>query len=121
MLRLDAIFGQYFLLSSCPSHICRHLRVVCLESASGLGIVGLRQSRLKGTGASGNKMVLDGGLVNGIANPGVPSGLDLGGVVVVLGVLDPAGAEREFLHVFEELVSGAVLADQSSGFGVAWA
>lgn len=99
--------------------MCRHLRAVCLESASGLGIVGLRQCRLKGTGASGNEMVLNGRLVDGIADPGVPSGLDLGGIVVVLGVFDPARAEGEFLHVFKELVSGAVLADQSSGFGVA--
>lgn len=64
-------------------------------------------------------MVLNGRLVDGIADPGVPSGLDLGGIVVVLGVFDPARAEGEFLHVFKELVSGAVLADQSSGFGVA--
>lgn len=50
----------------------------------------------------------------------MPSGLDLGGVVVVLGVLDPARAEGQLLVVLEELVAGAVGAYQGACLGVAW-
>jgi hypothetical protein len=48
----------------------------------------------------------------------VPAGFDLGGVKIVLGVLDPAGAERQFLVIFEEFVASAILADEGAGFGV---
>jgi hypothetical protein len=50
----------------------------------------------------------------------VPSRLDLTGVVIVLGVLNPARTQGELLVVLEELVAGAVGADEGSGFGVAW-
>lgn len=48
----------------------------------------------------------------------MPAGLDVGGVVVVLGVLDPAGSEGEFLVVLEELVAGAIGADEFTVLGV---
>ena len=66
-----------------------------------------------------HQRVLGRGLVDEVADPRVPAGLDLGGVEVVLGVLDPAGAQGQLLVVLEELVAGAVLADQGAGFGVA--
>lgn len=47
-----------------------------------------------------------------IAHPGVPAGLDLAGVVVLVGVVDPAGAEGELvLQVFVVLVSELVGGD----------
>jgi hypothetical protein len=48
----------------------------------------------------------------------VPSGLNVSGVVVVLGVLDPACSEGEFLVVLEELVAGAIGANQTTSLGV---
>lgn len=50
----------------------------------------------------------------------MPAGLDLGGVVVVLGVLDPARAEGQLVAVFEELVAGAVGAYQAAVFRVTY-
>lgn len=65
-----------------------------------------------------DKGILGGGGIEGVADPGVPAGLDLGGVEVVLGVLDPAGAEGKFLVVLEELVAGAIGADETTVLGV---
>jgi hypothetical protein len=93
-------------------------RVVRLESAPRHGIVGLGQRWLKVSCARQNQGVLGGRLVDGVADPGVPAGLDLSGVVVVLGVVDPAGTERQFLGVLVELVAGAIGADEGSGLGV---
>jgi hypothetical protein len=50
----------------------------------------------------------------------VPAGLDVGGVKVVLGVLDPAGAEGQLLGVLKVLVAGAVLADEAAVLGITW-
>jgi hypothetical protein len=50
----------------------------------------------------------------------VPAGLDVGGVEVVLGVLDPSGTEGQLLVVFEELVASAVLAYEATVLGVTW-
>lgn len=65
-----------------------------------------------------NQGVLGGRLVDGIADPGVPAGLDRAGVVVVLGEVDPAGAEGQFLEVLVEFVAGAIGADEGSGLCV---
>lgn len=93
-------------------------RVVRLESAPCHGEVGLGQRRLKVSGASRNQGVLGRGLVDGVADPGVPAGLDVGGVVVVLGVVDPAGSQGQFLEVLVVFVSGAIGANEGSGLGV---
>lgn len=93
-------------------------RVVRLESAPCHGIVGLGKRRLKVSGARRNQGVLGRGLVDGVADPGVPAGLDLAGVVVVLGVIDPAGSEGQFLEVLVEFVAGAIGADEGTGLGV---
>lgn len=95
-----------------------HLRVVGLEGASRLGEVGTGLGGLKGAGARGHEMVLNRGSVDRVADPGVPSGLDLAGVVVVLGVFDPAGAQGQLLHVLEELVAGAVSTDVATELGI---
>ncbi len=58
-------------------------------------------------------------LVHHVADPRVPARFNVPRVVVVLGVLDPARAQRELLLVLEELVARAVGADQGAGFGVA--
>lgn len=65
-----------------------------------------------------NQGVLGGRLVDSVANPGVPAGLDMTGVVVVLGVVDPAGAKGQFLVVLVELVAGAIGADEGSSLCV---
>lgn len=93
-------------------------RVVGLEGASCHGKVGTGLGGLKGTGARGHEVILHRGLVDRVADPGVPSGLDLAGVVVVLGVLDPAGAQGKLLHVLEELVAGAIGADIAAKLGI---
>lgn len=93
-------------------------RVVRLESASCHGKVGLGQRRLKVSRARRNQGVLGRGLVDGVADPGVPAGLDVGGVVVVLGVVDPAGSEGQFLEVLVVFVAGAIGADEGTGLGV---
>jgi hypothetical protein len=48
----------------------------------------------------------------------VPSGLNVSGIVIVLGVFDPACSEGEFLVVLEELVAGAIGANQTTSLGV---
>ena len=57
--------------------------------------------------------------VDGVRDPGVPQGLDVRRVVVVLGVVDPARAEGEFVLVLEELVAELVDTYEGAGFGVA--
>lgn len=79
----------------------------------------LRHRRLEAPRPHLQERILGRRLVDEVAHPGVPSGLDVGGVVVVLGVLDPAGAEGQLLVVLEELVAGAVLADEGACFGIA--
>lgn len=93
-------------------------RVVRLESAPRHGKVWLGQRRLKVPCTRRNQGVLGGRLVDGVADPGVPAGLDLAGVVVVLGEVDPAGAEGQFLEVLVEFVAGAIGADEGSGLCV---
>ncbi len=85
-----------------------HSRVIRLESTTALRKVGSRHLGLKLAGAGRQERVLAGHRVDGVAHPGVPARLNLGGVVVVLGVLDPAGAEGQLVAIFEELVAGAV-------------
>lgn len=72
-------------------------------------------------GARGDQGVFGRGLVDGVADPGVPARLDVGGVVVVLYVVDPAGSEGQFLVVLVVFVAGAVLADEDAVLGVACA
>lgn len=93
-------------------------RVVRLESAPRHGVVGLGQRRLKVSGARRNQGVLGRRLVDDVADPGVPAGVDLAGVVVVLGVVDPAGSEGQFLEVLVEFVAGAIGADEGAGLCV---
>lgn len=50
----------------------------------------------------------------------MPAGLDLRSVVVVLGVLDPAGSQGQFLHVLEVFVAGAVGANETAVFGITY-
>lgn len=97
-----------------------NLRVVGLEGTSRLGEVRAGLGRLEDAGAGGHEVVLDRGLVDRVADPGVPSGLDLTGIVVVLGVLDPAGTKGQLLHVLEELVAGAVSADVATELGITY-
>lgn len=60
-------------------------------------------------------------LVDHVADPGVPARLDVRGVVLLVLVVDPARAERQFLRrVLEVPVPVAVGADEAAGFGVAW-
>jgi hypothetical protein len=42
----------------------------------------------------------------------------MGSIVVVLGVLNPAGSERQFLIVLEVLVAGAIGADKTTSLGI---
>lgn len=93
-------------------------RAIGLEGTPAHGEVGLGQAGLEGVVAALEEGVLGRGFVDAVADPGVPAGLDVGGVVVVLGVLDPAGSEGEFLVVLEELVAGAIGADESTVLGV---
>lgn len=72
------------------------------------------------SGARGDQAVLGRGLVDGVADPGVPTRLDLGGIVVVLDVVDPAGSEGQFLEVLVVFVAEAILADESTVLGVTW-
>lgn len=59
--------------------------------------------------------------VDQVADPGVPAGLDLAGVELLVLVVDPARPQRElFLHILVELVAVPVAPDQRPGFGVAW-
>lgn len=95
-------------------------RVVRLEGATRHGKVGYGGRGLEGAGARLQEGVLHGGLVDEIADPGVPAGLDLAGVIVVLGVLDPASAQGKFLVVLEEFVAGAVGANEGTCLGVAY-
>lgn len=48
----------------------------------------------------------------------MPSGLDVGSIVIVLGVLDPTCSEGKFLLVLEELVTGAIGTDENTSLGV---
>jgi hypothetical protein len=48
----------------------------------------------------------------------VPSGLDVGSIVIVLGVLDPTRSEGKFLLVLEELVTSAIGTDENTSLGI---
>lgn len=93
-------------------------RVVGLEGSSALGIVGDGLGGLKVAGTRGQQSILGRGLIDDIADPRVPSGLNLGGVVVVLGVLDPARSEGQFLVVLKVLVARAIGTDETTVLGV---
>lgn len=94
------------------------LRVIWLVSSPRSGKVWLGKGGLKVSCARGDQAVLGRGLVDGVADPGVPAGLDVGGIVVVLGVVDPAGSEGQFLEVLVVFVAEAILADEGTVFGV---
>jgi len=50
----------------------------------------------------------------------VPAGFDMGGIELVVAVVDPAGAEGQlFRKVLIVFVAKAVSADEGAGFGVA--
>lgn len=85
-----------------------NVRVIGLKGATGLSIAGNSLRGLKGAGSRLEQSVLGGRLVDGVADPGMPSGLDLGGIIVVLGVFDPPSSQRQLLVVLEELVAGAI-------------
>ena len=103
-----------------PWNTQENIRIISLESAHLRRIVGGMHLRRPGPlGGQGGNGVLRGNGVDGVRDPGVPERLDLRGVVVVLGVVDPARAQREFFLVLEELVAELVDAYESAGFGVA--
>lgn len=79
-----------------------------------------RVRRLEKPRARLDQLVLGRRLVHHVAGPRVPARVDLAGVVVVLGELNPARAQGELLWVLEELVAGAIGADEAAVFGVAW-
>lgn len=93
-------------------------RVVGLESAPCLRVVGLWQGRLELAGAGREEVIVAGHGVDGVAHPRMPAGLDVGGVVVVLGVLDPTRAQGQLLQVLKVLVAGAILAHELSVLGI---
>jgi hypothetical protein len=93
-------------------------RAVGLEGTPRLRVVRHRRRRLELPRARLHQRVQRGRLVDGVADPCVPSGLDVRGVVVVLGVLDPARAQGQLLVVLEELVARAVRANERAGLGV---
>lgn len=70
-------------------------------------------------GRLGRNGILRGHRVDGVRDPGVPERLDVRGVVIVLGEVNPARAQREFSLVLEELVAELVDAYKGAGFGVA--
>ena len=78
-----------------------------------------RRRRLELPRARLHQRVQRGRRVDGVADPRVPPGLDVRGVVVVLGVLDPARAQGQLLVVLEELVARAVRANERACLGVA--
>jgi hypothetical protein len=94
-------------------------RVICLKGAECLGGVRDGPDRLGRASARLDERVLRRRVINEVADPSVPAGFDLGGVEVVLCVLDPAGAQGQLLVVLKVLVSGAVLAHEGAGLGVA--
>jgi hypothetical protein len=50
----------------------------------------------------------------------MPAGFDMGGIELVVGVVDPAGAEGQlFCEILIVFVTEAVGADEGAGFGVA--
>lgn len=110
----------HFVSTPCPvdDFSGRNVRVVCLEGAASLGVVGDGLGGLEVASAGLDQRVLGRRGIEGVADPGVPAGLDVGGVVVVLGVLDPAGSQRQFLVVLEELVAGAVGTHETTVLGV---
>ncbi|EGZ75060.1 hypothetical protein NEUTE2DRAFT_155577 [Neurospora tetrasperma FGSC 2509] len=71
-------------------------------------------------GRLGRDGILRGHRVDGVRDPGVPERLDLRGVVIVFGEVNPARAQREFFLVLEELVAELVDAYKGAGFGVAY-
>jgi len=92
----------------------RNSRAVRLERAPRLRVVGDGAGLLEGAVAKLHECVLRRRRVDRVADPGVPARVDLGGVVVVLGVLDPAGAQGQLLAVLEEAVARAVGADEAA-------
>lgn len=99
----------------------KNSRAIRLERAPRLRVVGDGAGLLKGAVAKLHEGVPCGRRVDRVADPGVPARVDLGGVVVVLGVLDPAGAQGQLLAVFEEAVARAVGADEAAVLCVACA
>lgn len=98
----------------------RNIRIISLKSPRRHGIVGVMHLRgPRPLGRLGHDGILRGHRVDGVRDPGVPERLDVRGVVVVLGVVDPARAERKFLLVLEVLVAELVDAYEGAGFGVA--
>lgn len=97
------------------------VRVVSLERAPGHGVVGLWNGSFKLPSATCS---LDGRIsgrsVDEVTDPGVPAGLELRRIVVVLRVADPAGAKGQLLLVFVVLVASAIGADVSAVLGIAW-
>lgn len=82
--------------------------------------IGLRRRQLPGPDTNLQQAVLRWRLVDHVADPGVPAGVDLRRVELVLGVINPPRAQRQlFGQVLVVLVAEAVGADQRAGFGVA--
>lgn len=70
--------------------------------------------------AQPHNLILRRRLVHQIADPRMPPGLDLAGIVLLVFVVDPAGAQGQlFGLVLKVFVAVAVGADQRAGFGVA--
>ena len=68
-------------------------RAISLKGSTAQSQVGTRLLRLKRPRAGRHELILSRYGIDEVAHPGVPARLDLGSVVVVLGVLDPARAE----------------------------
>lgn len=74
--------------------------------------------RAVGNAGGGGDGVLVGRSVDRVGDPGVPQGLNLASIVVVLGIVNPSGAEGKFIHVLVELVAELVDTHKSTGLGV---
>lgn len=95
-----------------------NLRVIWPESTVSLRIMPNRTWLLKLPHSNGNEGVLGRRLIQRVRHPRVPAGLDVRGVEVVLGVINPAGSKRQFLRVLIVLVAVAVGAYEAAVFGI---
>lgn len=64
-------------------------------------------------------LVLGGRRIHHVREPGMPSRLDLRGVIFLLLVIDPSCPERKLLlHIFVVLIAVAVGSNQGASFGI---
>lgn len=98
------------------------LRRIRSVSASAQRHVGLRVRQFPRPLAKLQERILHGRLVDHVADPGVPSRVDLRRIELFILVVDPSGPQWQiFFQVLKVLVSVSVCADEDTGFRVACA